>query len=720
VNEERRPPPAAVPPAAASEERLLSSAEEFAAAASKTTVWLTNLLQGLLVACVVLWVLDVPRQVFNVSFYTEQLLTACLGLTLALAFVVETQREYRAVDLAGAIAAVTILGYIAYRFRNPLDVPVLLWAGLALALAWTFLASRPAFARGFDFASAAVSLVLCGYIFVRYEPLTYELAMLPVEGIVGSAVLLFLVLEASRRTSGFGFVAIILAMAVYIYISPNLPGDFQTRWVSPERLVAYLGLDVNSMIGAILQVAVLVVIPFTILGQVLARTGGADFFSDIAMAAMGRFRGGSAKIAVVGSALFGMISGSAVSNVLAVGIVTIPTMIKSGFSRYKAAAIESVGSTGGQLMPPVMGAAAFIMAEFLQVSYGAVCIAAAIPAILYYGCLFLHVDLDAAKRKIGSVEDPNAPTLAEVLKSGWHFLVPILFLVFALIYPEIFLLTPEKAAVVSTAILMALTLTFGYRGKRPTLLGLAKAVIETGRISLDILLIGAAAGVMVGILAISGLAFSMTLQLVALSGDNVFLLLLLIAVLAFVLGIGLPTVSVYILTATLLAPALVKLGVTPMAAHMFVMYNGLLSMITPPVAFAAYAAASIARTDGWTTGWIACLVGWSTFVLPFLFVLTPSLLMDGAAVEIVLNFSRVLFGLFVGTAAVVGFALAPLTWRGRAIYGLLSLLVIVPPAAFPNAVWVNAAGILLSVAVLAVDYVRVRGLRAKSVEASPT
>ena len=161
------------------------------------------------------------------------------------------------------------------------------------------------------------------------------------------------------------------------------------------------------MIGAILQVAVLVVIPFTILGQVLARTGGADFFSDIAMAAMGRFRGGSAKIAVVGSALFGMISGSAVSNVLAVGIVTIPTMIKSGFSRYKAAAIESVGSTGGQLMPPVMGAAAFIMAEFLQVSYGAVCIAAAIPAILYYACLFIHVDLDAAKQKIGAVEDPR-------------------------------------------------------------------------------------------------------------------------------------------------------------------------------------------------------------------------------------------------------------------------------------------------------------------------
>jgi len=686
---------------------MLLSAEEFAASASKTTVFLTNLLQGLLVACVVLWVLDVPRQVFNVSFYTEQLLTACLGLTLALAFVVESKRDYRTVDPAGAIAVVIILIYIAYRFPNPLEIPLLLWTGLALAVAWTLLASRTAYARWFDLAAVVVSLLLCGYIFVRYEPLTYELAMLPVEGIVGSAILVFLVLEGSRRTSGFGFVGIILALAIYVYISPGFSGDFQTRWVSPERMVAYLGLDVNSIIGAILGVAVLIVIPFTILGQVLARTGGADFFSDIAMSAMGRFRGGSAKIAVVGSALFGMISGSAVSNVLAVGVVTIPAMIKSGFSRYKSAAIESVGSTGGQLMPPVMGAAAFIMAEFLQVSYGAVCIAAAIPALLYYACLFIHVDLDAAKEKIGAVEDLDAPAIGEVLKSGWHFLVPIVFLVLALIYPEVFLLTPEKAAIVSTVILMILTLIFGYRGKRPTLLGLAKAVIDTGRISLDIILIGAAAGIMVGILSITGLAFSMTMQLVALSGDNVFLLLLLIAVLAFVLGIGLPTVSVYILTATLLAPALIKLGVTPMAAHMFVMYNGMLSMITPPVAFAAYAAANIARTDGWTTGWVACLVGWSTFVLPFLFVLTPSLLMDGPAHLIVWNFARILFGLYVGTAAILGFALAPLSIPWRVLYGIVGALIVLPPDPFGMTGYsINFVGVAAGIALLVVEHLR--------------
>ncbi len=693
---------------AASEERFIASTEEFAAESSKATVFTSMTIQALLVACVVLWVLDVPRQVFGMSFYTEQLLAVTLGLTLALAFITEAQRTPSAMDLGGAITALTLVVYLVYHYQHD---GVMAWpavAGLVAALLWTFFANRMVVARWLDWICAAASLALCAYITVRYEALTYELAMLPFEGVLGSAILTFLVLEASRRISGWGFVAIILAIAVYVYISPFLPGDFQTRWVSPERMVAYVGLDVNGMIGSILQVAVLVVIPYTILGQVLARTGGADFFSDLAMSAMWRFRGGAAKIAVVGSALFGMISGSAVSNVLAVGVVTIPAMKKSGFSAYRAAAIESVGSTGGQLMPPVMGAAAFIMAEFLQVSYGAVCIAAAIPAVLYYACLFIHVDLEAAKQGIGGVDSEEMAPLSTIIKSGWHFLVPIFFLVIALIYPEVLLLTPEKAAIASTALLIVLTLIFGYRGKRTSVREITVAIIESGRVSLDIILIGAAAGIMVGVMSISGLAFSMTLQLLALSGDNVFLLLLLIAVLAFVLGIGLPTVSVYILTATLLAPALVKLGVTPMAAHMFVMYNGMLSMITPPVAFAAYAAANIARTDGWTTGWIACLVGWSTFILPFLFVLTPSLLMDGPTYLIVWNFVRILFALFVGTAAIVGFALTPLTLAMRFVYGAMALPIALPPESFSGSVGytINFIGIGAGIALLVIDHLR--------------
>jgi TRAP transporter 4TM/12TM fusion protein len=601
-------------------------------------------------------VLYIPRRMFGLSLYTEQLLTVCLGLTLALAYIADTSRPRH----------------------------------------WS------------DWTAVVLSLSLCGYIAVRYATLTDEIALIPLSGLIVSAILILLILEASRRTSGWGFVSMIIAIAVYVYISPHLSGDFQTRYVSPQRMTVYLGLDINGAIGSILQVAVLVVIPFTILGQVLARTGGADFFADISMAAMGTFRGGAAKIAVVGSALFGMISGSAVSNVLAVGIVTIPTMVKSGFTPYRAAAIESVGSTGGQLMPPVMGAAAFIMAEFLQVPYGAVCVAAAIPAVLYYACLFFHVDLEAAKHKIGAAQIADAPPIMAVLKSGWHFVVPIVFLVLALIYQDVMLLTPEKAAIVSTAMLMVLSLIFGYRGKRLSIMEMLKAIMETGRVSLDIILIGAAAGIMVGIMSISGLAFSMTVQLLTLAGGNVFLLLLLIAVLAFVLGIGLPTVSVYILTATLLAPALVKLGVTPMAAHMFVMYNGILSMITPPVAFAAYAAANIARTDGWTTGWVACVVGWSTFLLPFLFVLTPSLLMDGSWTEIGLNFSRVLFGIWLGTIAAVGFGLAALTLGLRLAYAAVALAVVLPPETFSGAIWINAVGVTAAAALLAVNWMQGR------------
>jgi len=283
VTDDRKAPDAAQHISAASEERFIASTEEFASESSRATVLATNVLQALLVACVVLWVLDVPRQLFNVSLYTEQLLAVTLGLTLALAFITETSRQPSAIDLGGLCAAVAIVIYLIYHYFAQHEVSWPVVGALAVTVAWTFTASRAAYARWFDWLCAIVSLLLAGYITVRYEALTYELAMLPLEGVVGSAILTFLVLDASRRISGWGFVAIILAIAVYVYISPFMGGDFQTRLVSPERMVAYVCLDVNGMIGNILQVAVLVVIPYTILGQVLARTGGADFFSDLAM-----------------------------------------------------------------------------------------------------------------------------------------------------------------------------------------------------------------------------------------------------------------------------------------------------------------------------------------------------------------------------------------------------------------------------------------------------
>ena len=613
---------------------------------SRAAARTTDILQALLLVSIVGGVLDVPRRLVGISFYTEQLLSVCLGLGLALSF-------------------------IARRDRRPHWVE---WLG------------------------AAASLGICAYIAIRYEPLTYELAMMPTEGVVGSAILIALVMIATARTAGATLVGIILVLTVWVFIGPHLPADFRTLAVSPQRLLVYLGLDVNGMIGAILAVAIIIVVPFTLMGQVLARTGGSAYFADLAMSAMGHFRGGAAKIAVVGSGLFGMISGAAVSNVMAVGIITIPLMARSGFSPTRAAAIEAVGSTGGQLMPPVMGAAAFIMAEFLQVKYATVALAAVIPSILYYAALFMHVDLEAAKQRIGAAPIENMPRFVDILKSGWHFPIPIAFLIATLAWPEFFSIPIERAAVYTTAMIAVLSWIFGYRGHRVSLREMGRAVLDTGLAALDIVLIGAAAGLVVGVLSVSGISFGLTLQLIALSGDSLFLLLVLTAGISIILGMGMPTVSVYVLTATLLAPSLVKLGVTPMAAHMFVMYFGMLSMITPPVAIAAYAAANIARVPGWNAGWTAVVVGWSTFFIPFLFVLEPSLLMEGPVWLSAWNLARNLLGIFAGTAAVVGYAFRPLGPGKRALFGAAALAILIPPNAFPGAGaldWIGLGGAIV-------------------------
>ena len=272
-----------------------------------------------------------------------------------------------------------------------------------------------------------------------------------------------------------------------------------------------------------------------------------------------------------------------------------------------------------------------------------------------------------------------------MLKSGWHFPIPLVFLVVTIAYPEIFQIPIERSAVYATAILIVLSMAFGYRGNRVSPRQMLRAVLDTGRAALDIVLIGAAAGMVVGALSVSGISFGLTLQLIELSGHSLFVLLLLTAVISIILGMGMPTVSVYVLTATLLAPSLVKLGVVPMAAHMYVMYFGMLSMITPPVAIAAYAAANIARTSGWTTGWNAVIVGWSTFFIPFLFVLEPSLLMQGSPGLIAWQFARNLLGIFVGTAGIVGFAFAALALPMRIAFGAAALAILIPPHAFPGA-----------------------------------
>jgi len=601
-------------------------------------------LQALLVSSVVVWVLDLQRSVLGLSFYTEQLLLEVLGLAIAICFLITRKAP-----------------------------------------------------RGWDLAAAFGGLALCLWLAWRYPELSDRLTMRPLDGILMSAALALLVLEGTRRMAGMSLVWFTLGGVVYCMLGHYLPGVFQARPVEFTRLLVYLNLDTNALLGTSLQIGIIVNVPFILLGQVLGRCGGSEFFTDLARALMGRYRGGSAKVAVVGSAFFGMISGSAVANVSAVGVVTIPLMKRSGFPSQIAAAIEAVGSTGGQLMPPVMGAAAFLMAEVLQVPYAKVMIAAIIPAFLYYLALFFAVDVEAAKRGIAGEDPAKLPRAREVLKAGWYFPIPFVALIYALVQWN---WQAEHAALLAVAVLIALSLAFGYKGERVPLKDVVKAMVSTGSSVVDLILICAVSGMFIGILNISGLAFGMTLQLLAITGENLPMMLAVTAIMAVLLGLGLPTVGVYIIMATLIAPALVKVGVEPMAAHMFLLYFGVMSMVTPPVALSAFAAANIAGADVDKTGWTATRIGWAAYIVPFLFAVSPSLLMYGDPLTIVWSVITAALGIWMGTIGVVGYYSRPIPVLFRILFIIAGVLLLIPSDAFRGAGFADIAGLALGVALL--------------------
>lgn len=602
-------------------------------------------LQALLTVIVIAWVLNLPMYM-DWSLYNEQFLAAVLGLGLGLAFLLVRARPSEA------------------------DAPT----------PW------------YDAAAGLAGMLACFYIAAFYPVLVNEVIYRPWDAVVISAVLVGLIIEATRRATGWTLVLVVLALGVYALLGHLLPGQFVSRPIDMTRLLVYLGMDTNAVLGQTLAIAIIVVVPFTLMGQILACTGGSHFFGDLAMALMGRYRGGSAKISVAGSALFGMISGSAVSNVAAVGVITIPMMKRSGYSRHVAAAIEAVGSTGGQLAPPVMGAAAFLMAELLQTSYGSVLVAAAIPAFLYYLALFIQVDLDAAKNGIRGEPMERLPAVREVMRHGWYFPIPFAVLIIGLMF---FSVPAEYAALQAAALLVVLNLLFGYKGSRASLKELWLASIGTARASVDLLVIAAAAGLVIGTLNLTGLAFGLTIQLLALSGDSTIVLLLMTAVVAIVLGMGMPTVGVYILLATLIAPALIQAGLSPMAAHMFVMYFGMMSMVSPPVAIAAFAAANIAGCDGTKAAWASMRVSWCAYLVPFLFAFSPSLLMDGSALQVLWAVVTASLGVLAGSIAVTGFFMHKVRGASRALFMVAGMGLLIPADAFAGAIWTDVAGVVL-------------------------
>jgi len=439
-------------------------------------------------------------------------------------------------------------------------------------------------------------------------------------------------------------------------------------------------------------------------GNLLSATGGSTFFTEAALVTMGRFRGGAAKIAVIASMLFGSISGSAVANVVATGVVTIPMIKKSGYPAYKAGAIEAVASTGGQLMPPVMGAAAFLMAEFLQIPYSKVALAALVPSILYYGALFIAADLEAAKAGIKRVPKEVIPPIKSVL-GGLHFLICFVVLLFALFHYN---LQPETAVLLSCITILVFSSIFGYKGKRPEIKKVLSCFYETGISVVEIMVICLAAGLVIGMLSVSGLGFNLTMLLVWIGGNNLLILLLLSAVVCIILGMGMPTIGVYVLLAALVAPAMIKIGVNPIAAHLYVLYYGMMSMITPPVAIAAYAAASLAQADAMRTGWEAVRFGWSAFIVPFLFVFSPTLILIGNPTSVFFAVLTACMGIWLASIGMVGYFLRRISVLQRILFFVTGVLALIPAEAFKGAVYTDVVGVFGGVLLILWEYVATR------------
>jgi len=508
----------------------------------------------------------------------------------------------------------------------------------------------------------------------NYRELVYDLGSLVTHRYVLGTIAIVLVLEAARRATGWTLVLLGLLFIFYAKFSSLFPGVLNVPDTDWRRLAIYLYLDGNGMLGLPIQVTTTIIVPFILFGRVLYAVNGDKVLTDFSLATMGRYRGGPAKTAVIASSLFGTISGSAVSNVVMDGPITIPMMKRNGYPGHVAAGIEAVASTGGQLMPPVMGITAFLIAEFMSVPYASVVIAAVIPAVLYYAALFIQVDLEAAKLGIAGLRREELPRFSRIGLGGLVFLIPIAVLLYTLFAENWQPGRSAMAAVITTLILAPL-----QPSTRPSLRGLLSAIEETGRSILDLVVITLVAGLVIGALQLSGLSFNFSLVLISFAGESTLVLLLMTAVICIVLGMGMPTGIIYVMLAVLVAPALEKMGVVPIAAHLFLFYFGLMSMVTPPVCFATFAAASIAKADFWRSGWAGMRLAVVAYVVPFVMVYQPELVFAGSALGIVLVAAKTTLGIVVMTVGMVGYLFRPIHGIARAAMGLCGLLLMLTP-----------------------------------------
>ncbi|SDJ08144.1 TRAP transporter permease [Alteribacillus bidgolensis] len=571
---------------------------------------------------------------------------------------------------------------------------------LGLILAGVFLGA-PGYAKAsrttipwFDWMLAAAGLAAGLYISIFYPTIVVEFGYVTTDRIIFSVLGIIFILEALRRLFGWSLVLVVVAFFVYAFFPSVFPGMLQGERGSLDQLFNYLYLDSSSLLY-MLNIASTIALAFIFFGQILLKFGGGDIFNNLAFSIFGRFRGGPAKASVVGSSFVGSVSGGPVSNVMLTGSMTIPLMIKNGYSRKQAGAIESVSSTGGMIMPPVMGIAAFIVAETLGVPYAEVMVAAIVPAFLYYLCLFMQVDLEAAKKGILGMKKEDLPQLKKVLATGW-VIIPIFGALLYFLFIAGF--TPTMSGVYTA--FLAFPILLIQKAQRERIFSkLIEAFIETGKNLLNIGVILAAAGLVIGIVGITGLGFNLALTLIEIGQSNLVILLLTSAFVSIILGMGMPAVAAYALVATLIAPALVELGIHPMAAHLFVFYFANMSNFTPPIAVASFAAATIAKANPYKIGFSAMRFGVAGLFIPFLFVYSPDILLGiGQNVNEIIRWTTILStiaGAIVLSISLTGYLFRPMSLSMRLLFVLSALMLLLPVYAEPITWAVNAAGLVL-------------------------
>jgi TRAP transporter 4TM/12TM fusion protein len=590
--------------------------------------------------------------------------------------------------LVNAIAAAMSLYHMYVAAFGPPEAIIFRGTHLLFALTLVFLLypsrpGRPAW-RTLDLLLLALGFGCVLHIFLNYDYFINRIIYiddLTASDTFFAVVSVVVVLEATRRVIGLALPITALAFLVYAvgFTHVRLP-----------VLLEQLYLSTEGIFGSTLGVSASYVMLFVLFGAFMEKSGTGQLFMDFALSLMGHTAGGPGKVSVISSSLFGTVSGSAVANVMVDGPITIPLMKKTGFRPPFAAAVEAVASTGGQLMPPVMGAAAFVMAEFLSVPYAQVALWAVVPSVLYYIAVFSAVHFEALRHGLRGVPRSELPRLARVLLERGHLFVPIFVVLFGLMLSY----SAPLCALAGALACIPMALVRASTRRYITWRSVVDALIDGARNTLAVAMACACAGIVIGVVTITGLGIVFTQFVVVLAQNSLILALILTAVAGIILGMGMPTTPSYIVMVSLLVPAVIKLGAITPAAHMFAFYFAILSAITPPVALAVFAAAGLAKTDLWVSGWEAVRVAAPAYIVPFMFVYEPSLLMIGDWTTIATSFASGVVGVICLAAGLMGHLRRPCNWWERTLLVVAALLLIKPGYA-SDAVGLAVLGVLL-------------------------